>query len=233
MNVIMMKSFVHKNLSYKNWLVYKHNQRNFGKYSRYFRGVIYDLGCGDMPYKDFFLKTGAKYIGVDWANSYHDIKADIIADLNKALPINDSVADTIVSISVLEHLCEPQVMLMEAFRILKSGGVIIIQSPWQWWLHEAPYDFFRYSPYGLNYLLKKAGFKEIEVEASSGFFSMWFLKFNYFTSRYIIGPKPIRLLLTMFWVPIWCFLQFLALHLDKLDRDWTLETGGYWVVAKK
>ena len=79
------------------------------------------------------------------------MKADIVADLNKPLPIESEVADVVVSISVLEHLCEPMTMLSESFRILKPGGSILLQVPWQWWIHEAPYDFYRYSPYGLNY----------------------------------------------------------------------------------
>ena len=34
-------------------------------------------------------------------------------------------------------------------------------------------------------------------------------------------------------VPIWFTGQLLAPLLDKLDSDWSLETSGFWVVAKK
>jgi len=103
------------------------------------------------------------YIGVDWAGSSHEALADIVADLNKPLPIESCVADIVVSLSVLEHLCEPQTMLNEAYRILKKGGVMIIHVPWQWWVHEAPHDYYRYTPYGLTYMLKKAGFDKINI----------------------------------------------------------------------
>jgi hypothetical protein len=53
--------------------------------------------------------------GVDWSGTLHELKADILADLNEPLPIEDQVADTVVSLSVLEHLREPQTMLNEAF----------------------------------------------------------------------------------------------------------------------
>ncbi|NCB47958.1 methyltransferase domain-containing protein, partial [bacterium] len=158
---------------------------------------------------------------------------DVISDLNKQIELASESADTIISLSVIEHLCEPQTMLNEAFRILKPGGRIILQVPWQWWVHEAPYDFFRYTPYGLKYLFEKAGFRNVIVEPSSGFFTMWFLKFNYFSTRFIRGPRAIRILIKLLLTPIWFVLQFLAPTLDKLDRNWQLESSGYWVLAAK
>src|SRR5690606_3589331 len=108
---------------------------------------------------------------------------------------------------------------------------IVLQVPWQWWVHEAPYDFFRYTPHGLLHLLKKAGFVNITVEAQSGFFTTIVLKLNYFTGRFIRGPRPIRLIIKGLLAPFWYLGQKLAPLLDKLDRNWELETTGYWVTA--
>lgn len=224
---------IHSNCHWKNWLAYKQAEKFLLKYRSYYGKTVYDLGCGEMPYKEFFLQFAEKYVGVDWSSTLHKLKADIIADLNEPLPIESQVADTVVSLSVLEHLCEPQIMLNEAYRLLKPDGTMILQVPWQWWVHEAPYDFFRFSPYGLKYLFEKAGFKEVTVEPASGFFTMWFLKFNYFSSRFIMGPKAMRLLIKSFLIPLWYILQLIAPLLDNLDRNWLSETTGYWVVAKK
>ncbi|MDA3878204.1 MAG: methyltransferase domain-containing protein [Halothiobacillus sp.] len=191
------------------------------------------MGCGESPYREFFLGYAEQYIGVDWAGSYHDTKADITADLNKPLPIESEVADTVVSCSVMEHFCEPQIMLNEAFRILKSGGGIVLQVPWQWWIHEAPYDFFRYTPYGIKYLFEKAGFVDVVVEPQSGFFTMWILKMNYFSLRFIRGPRPLRWAIKVLLIPLWYLSQRVAPLLDKLDRNWALETAGYFVTARK
>ena len=108
-----------------------------------------------------------------------------------------------------------------------------MQAPFQWWIHEAPYDYFRYTPYGFKYMLEKAGFTEIMVEAQSGFFIMWLMKFIYFGLRFIRGPKPIRFLMkSILWL-IWNMNQLIAPILDKLDRNWSLETSGYFVIARK
>lgn len=228
-----MKKLIHSNKKAHNWLVYQINQRYFASCAKNLGAVIFDLGCGDMPYKGYFLGFCQHYIGLDWSSSLHELKADIIADLNHRLPVASAVADTVVSFSVLEHLCEPQVMLNEAYRILKPGGKLILQVPWQWLVHEAPHDYFRYTPFGLKHLCEKAGFKDVVVEAAAGFFTMWFLKFNYFTSRFVRGPKPLRFLLTTLLVPLWFILQMLAPWLDKLDRHPLLETSSYWVTAVK
>lgn len=203
------------------------------KNTRHYKGVLYDLGCGESPYREFFLQHAQQYVGVDWAGSQHQTKADIAADLNIPLPIGAEVADTVISLSVMEHLCEPQVMLNEAFRILKPEGGIVLQVPWQWWIHEAPYDFFRYTPYGLKYLFEKAGFVNIVVEPQAGFFSTAILKLNYFTSRFIRGPRLLRWLLKAGLLPFWYLGQKVAPLLDKLDCNWALETSGYYVTARK
>ncbi len=182
----------HSNRRAHNWLIYNIGDNFLAKFSPLYTGTLYDLGAGESPYKDFFLQYATHYIAVDWSGSYHATKADIAADLNKPLPIDSSVADTVVSLSVMEHLCEPQMMLNEAFRILKPGGSMVLQVPWQWWIHEAPYDFFRYTPYGLNYLFEKAGFVDINIESQSGYFTTAILKWNYFSNRLVRGPKALR-----------------------------------------
>jgi SAM-dependent methyltransferase len=223
----------HPNRRAYNWLVYNVGDKFLIKNSSSYHGDLYDLGCGESPYRDYLLRFADKYVGVDWAGSYHDTKADIAADLNMPLPINSDVADTVVSFSVLEHLREPQMMLSEANRILKPGGAMVLQVPWQWWIHEAPYDYFRYTPYGLKYLFEKSGFVDVVVEPQSGFFTMWILKMNYFSLRFVRGPILLRWLLKACLVPVWFIGQVLAPYLDKLDRNWVAEACGYYVTARK
>jgi SAM-dependent methyltransferase len=223
----------HPNRRAFNWLAYDISDRLLEKYIPLYKGVLYDLGAGESPYKEFFLRHADKYVSVDWSGSYHDTKAAVVADLNGPLPIGSGVADTVVSLSVLEHVREPQSMLNEACRILKKGGAVVLEVPWQWWIHEEPYDFFRYTPYGLEYLFKNAGLVDIKIEPQAGFFTMIALKLNYFSLRLIRGPRPLRLAIRGALGVGWYVGQKLAPVLDKLDKDWALEASGYYVTARK
>lgn len=232
-NHMIKPSNFHNNRRWHNWIVYDINDKFLQKYSKYLKGHLVDLGCGDAPYKKYFLQFVDKYTGVDWSNTLHNSKIDIYSDLNVELDLEDEVADSIISISVLEHLFEPQVFLNESFRILKKDGRMLLQVPWQWRLHEIPHDYFRYTPYALKHMFAKAGFNEVKIEATSGFFTTWLLKINYFTHRWVIGPKIIKWSIAAFLIPFWTFGQLLAPYLDRLDSDWKVESQGYFVVAKK
>lgn len=223
----------HPNRQAHNWLIYRISDLFLARHAPLLNGVLYDLGAGESPYRDFFLRYAERYVAVDWAGSLHDTKADIVADLNEPLPIEDRVADSLVCLSVLEHLREPGLMLGEACRILKPGGTLLLQVPWQWWIHEAPYDFFRYTPYGLKHLLERAGFVDIQVEPQAGFFTTVILKLNYFSLRFIMGPRPLRWLVRGVLGVFWYLGQSLAPWLDRLDRKWELEAPGYFVTARR
>jgi SAM-dependent methyltransferase len=225
-------SIHHPNRQAFNWLAYELMDAFLSAHTENFRGCLYDLGCGEQVYREWLLRYADSYVGVDWSATQHQLKADVIADLNQPLEIEDGVADSIVSLSVMEHLCEPLTFLTEAFRILKHGGVLTLQVPFMWWVHEAPNDYFRYTRYGLEYLLKKAGFVEVEVVPQSGFWVMWTLKFNYQTTRLIRGRRPVRWLVSRALRVVWAIDQKIA---PILDRRWDCdgETSGYFVVAKK
>ena len=98
-----------------NWLAIKTNNETLERNLKFLKGVVYDLGCGERPYEEDILKVADKYIGVDWGETLHKLNADIVSNLNKPLPIDSEVADTVTSFQVMEHLCEPQTMLDEAY----------------------------------------------------------------------------------------------------------------------
>ena len=215
-----------------NWLIKKVVNDRVRKNLHFLKGKVYDLGCGVRPYEQDILQNAKEYVGVDWSNCLHGQYCDIVADLNNKLPIDSEVADTIVSFEVLEHLSEPQTMLNEANRLLKNQGYLILSVPFQWCVHEAPWDFYRYTRYGLDYMLTKAGFVDINIEETTGFWEVWFLKLNYQTLRLIRGPRLVRWLVRSLLIPFWWLNQKVS---PWLSRHWRAEkeTAGYFVVAKK
>ena len=227
-----MISQSHPNRKRHNYLIYDTLDYRLERISHEINGHIYDLGCGEAPYKSWLLNYADEYTGVDWGGSLHELKVDILADLNAPLPIQSEVADTVMSLSVMEHLCAPQVFLDEAHRILRPGGLMVLQVPFMWQVHEAPYDFYRYTRYGLQYMFEKAGFTDITIYPQTGFWAMWTLKFNYQTTRLIRGPWPIRMAMALLMRGIWALDQRVAPWLDKYWKG-EGETAGYFVMARK
>jgi SAM-dependent methyltransferase len=214
-------------LASHNWLVYKINNDSFLAHAKHIRGRVIDLGCGLCPYRADILSLANEYIGVDWDASYHsDEFVDIKTDLSQRLPFDEGYADTIVAFQVLEHLPDPCGFLSECFRVLNSDGVLYMTVPFMWPLHESPYDYYRYTCYGLAYLLKRVGFDVIEITKDTGFWQTFVLRFNYHTHRFARGP------LRYIFIPIWFTGQILAPLLDRIDGDYS-ETGMISVIAVK
>lgn len=223
----------HSNRKSYNWLIYQKIDDFLFQNVHLFKGTLYDLGCGEKPY-EFFLKSYVdNYIGVDWGESLYNSKPEILTDLNRELPINDNSADCILSISVLEHLANPNKLLMESYRILKRDGIVVFQVPFQWKLHEAPYDYQRFTSFGLKQIFEMSGFVNVKVIPTGGIFTTIVLKFNYFLAKLVKGPKLIKLIIKSILYPFWTLTQYMALFLDKFDNNWDEETQGFWVIANK
>lgn len=215
-----------------NWLVMKAANDKVRLRLPQLAGTVLDLGCGTRPFEHDILQFADEYVGVDWGNTLHGLQADIAADLNGPLPVASASVDHVVCFEVMEHLREPQVMLEEAYRVLRGGGGMTVSVPFQWWIHEAPWDYYRYTCFGLQYLFEKAGFVDIDIQPTTGFWTMWTLKLNYQFSRLLKGPRwarlPARLLLT----PFWWLNQHAACWLDSWWPE-DYETVGYFVTARK
>lgn len=210
-----------------NWLILQINNNCLKGFLNKIRGRVVDLGCGTAPYKADILNVAEEYVGVDWESSFHDQShVNIFANLCEVLPIQDKYADTVVSFQVLEHLPEPSVFLKEAHRILRPNGIIIITVPFMWHVHEAPYDYYRFTRYGLEYLLKKAGFIDITIKENTGYWQTSVLKFNYYTVPFSRG------LLRLLFIPVWYVGQKVSPILDKLHWVPT-EAASYTVIARK
>jgi SAM-dependent methyltransferase len=136
-------------------------------------GSILDVGCGVKPYEPLLARPGDRWTGVDhpttMAGSYGVFTlADTFADCH-ALPFADGTFDTLLCTQVLEHVSDPGQVLVEAARVLRPGGVLLLTAPMTWPLHEEPYDFFRYTQHGLRHLLRGAGFEVLqEVQRGRG-----------------------------------------------------------------
>jgi SAM-dependent methyltransferase len=132
----------------------------------YSKGKVLDIGCGNKPYLSIFKSVSFSYTGCDIAQSSEQC-VDVICPATK-LPFPDASFDTVFSSQVIEHVEDTPSMISEMSRVLKKEGHAVISAPFAWQLHEEPYDFFRFSKYGLKYVLQQAGFEIIYIKPNGG-----------------------------------------------------------------
>lgn len=227
---IKSEFFKHNNCGWHNVFMYWSYWKLLDAYMHSGETLI-DLGCGNSPYTKFFTARFATVTTVDWSASPHDTNPDLIADLNKTLPIADCSSDCVVSLSVLEHLTKPHNCVAEAKRILKPGGKFIVQVPFMWWVHEAPFDYQRWTEYGLKHLLEENGFKVKNIIPQSGVFLTLSLKSNYVLKRLIRRNSILRYPTSFILSPAMLAIQLAGYILDKIFFI-KQETFGYFVVAE-
>lgn len=129
----------------------------------YVKGKLLDLGCGFVPLYEFYKNNIEENICIDWENSAHKNEfLDLSCDISKPLPFANKEFDSILSTAVLEHIYEPQYLIKECNRLLKSNGNLILSSNFSYWEHEAPHDYLRHTQYFYKKMAEDNGF-EIKV----------------------------------------------------------------------
>lgn len=139
---------------------------------------VLDLGCGTGALMSRLEQT-MKPVGLDYSvlavefckeRGLHDL---IQGDAEK-LPFQNDSFDAVVSLDTLEHVEHDDLAMKEIFRILRPGGVLVMNVPaykWLWGPHDvALMHFRRYTRGSAVRLLERSGFK---LESSS--YSVFFL----------------------------------------------------------
>lgn len=124
---------------------------------------VLDVGCGEKPYADLF--PNAHYVGLNYG--IEAASPDIVGDA-QSLPVRDQSIDIVFSTQVVEHVPEPKQLISEAFRVLKSSGILVLTGPFYWPLHEEPHDFYRFTIHGFQHMLTDAGFEVHSLRGDAG-----------------------------------------------------------------
>jgi SAM-dependent methyltransferase len=153
-----------------DWLLQRHLDRDLsGALARFASGRVLDVGCGGRPYERR-LPAGVRYVGVDVPASRAS-HPDSWA-LAEGLPFAAGSFDLVLCTQVLEHLPDPATATAEMARVLRPGGVLVLTAPQTWCLHEEPFDYFRFTRYGLEQLARGAGLEAVEVRRQGGFWAV-------------------------------------------------------------
>ena len=177
--------------------------KSIKRFAPQLKGKMLDFGCGRKPYESLFKVE--EYIGIDIETSGHDhslSKVDVFYD-GKNIPFPSGTFDALFCSEVLEHIFTPDETLQEINRVLKPGARALITVPFSWNEHEIPYDYARYTSFGITSLLQKNGFHVHELYKSGSFarviFQLWALYFFELFKRF---KRPGYVLSLLFILPI-------------------------------
>lgn len=206
--------------------------KNIAKFAKGLNGCkkILDVGCGLKPYESLFFTH--EYIGIDVESGYWsevDKKTNTYFDgIN--IPFDNNSFDVVLCTEVLEHASDPDKLLKEIFRVLKDDGILYLTVPFVWNEHEVPYDFRRFTQYGIKKMLNDNKIVSEQVIPTSGFFGI----LGQLICASIFESIPFRssslkLILSLL---IFSPIQIIAIIFDKIFKSKWM-TLGYVVIAHK
>lgn len=158
-------------------------------------GTVLDLGCGQSPFKIYFVNAG-QYIRMD----RHPTDNEVIQADMQQIPLGGDSTDCVLLFQALSDSAEPELCLKEIHRVLKSGGRLIVYESVCYPEHDLPHDYFRIMPAGMNHLARRAGFAHWETVRLGGGFNRFAMLWN----TYLMGRiglysilRPVAMIGTM------------------------------------
>lgn len=79
---------------------------------------------------------------------------DRVLDVRDMKEVKNGTYDCLFVCGVLEHVDEVFKAVDEITRVLKKGGVLLLGVPFRQAIHSVPHDYWRFTPFGVGYLLK-------------------------------------------------------------------------------
>lgn len=160
-----------------NWKFLQEQVRGLNK-----EALILDVGAGHGDFAGIF--AGRKYLSVDIV-PYPEV--DLACDLAQCVPFNENAFDMLVLMNVLEHVYRFHELLDALYYLLKPGGSLVIAVPFMIKVHQAPFDFYRYTHYTLTDLAKQHGF---QIELLEGYYDpIFFVGESTRNLRFWVLPK--------------------------------------------
>lgn len=192
---------------------------------------VLDLGSAHSPYSAWFPNRVS--VDID-----PESNADIIADAHN-LPIEDGSENFVLCTEMLEHMYDPKKAVSEMYRVLKPGGKVVLTTRFMYGIHEAPYDYFRYTKYGLTELFKDFEILEIKEETTNFETIGALIQRIVFQSRFIgggLGDKIIKILLLVVAKSFVLLNRLIVAQyadIRKSSKEDNIFATGYIIVARK
>jgi SAM-dependent methyltransferase len=139
---------------------------------------LLDVGCGNGRFLSLLREFGApdwQLVGIDFdesaAAACRALGFEAHAGRIEDLPIAESSLDAVIMLQLIEHLEDPAAICRAVFRLLRPGGVFVVETPnlggldhrWfrgRWWGHyHFPRHWNLFSSASLRRMLEAAGFE--------------------------------------------------------------------------
>lgn len=122
------------------------------------RGRVLSIGTLDDSdgqggrYRDYF-PLAQSYTTSEVDEGYD---CDLIIDVRSMPQVESGYYDCIFCSGVLEHVDDFNSGVRELTRVTKPGGILLLGLPFRQAIHLAPNDFWRFTEYGIRFMLKGA-----------------------------------------------------------------------------
>jgi SAM-dependent methyltransferase len=131
------------------------------------QGTVLDVGCGAQPFRSL-VNPQATYLGIDTdaAKAHFGYEMPNTTYFSGEIwPVSEGSVTAVLCTETLEHVLETRRFLAEAARCLAPGGTLLLTVPFAARWQFIPYDYWRFTPSSLNYLLTSTGFHSTRVYA--------------------------------------------------------------------
>mgnify|MGYP001951289944 CR=1 FL=1 len=134
-----------------------------------------DIGCGLQPWKSLLQDANFEYMSFDVVQN-SDGNVDFIGPIDGKLCskiLSQAPFDFLLLTEVLEHVANWEAAFANLNLLSKSGTKVLLTVPHVYPLHEAPFDFWRPTPYAIREFADKHGFDVVHIEKAGGPFTIF------------------------------------------------------------
>lgn len=204
-----------RNLKLFDWT----NQNAVGK-------RVLNLGSGIGQF-DHYLSKEVSLINLDISSQKGDLH--VIADA-QCLPFKSDCLDIVYSVAVLEHVRKPWIAADEIFRVLRSGGHVVLELPFLNVIHDED-DYFRFTDKGIRSLFDSNRFEVVLEQVGSGggsFLSVFLLEYfqQFIPWRY---PKIFWRLTMRYFT---CLIKYLDAAIDS-SNNMRMTANSFSFIGRK
>jgi len=187
--------------------------------------VALDIGASGGDHREYFPNRTT--LDVDASKN-----PDVVGDAHN-LPFKDESFEVVVCSEMLEHAENSQTVIDEIERVLKPRGYVVLTTRFAFPIHDAPNDYWRFTPYGLRKLFSE--FEIIEVATDGGPFHTIAVQLQRIIFQTDL-PKIIKGMLYLVIIILPYLDNFTSHQYGNIGRTIEVDTmlsSGVFIAAKK